>query len=161
MNAIELVRHALNYSPETGIFTWASPKPGTRAKVGDVAGCKKKDGYVRISIYGKEFLAHRAAWMHFYGCEPEKMVDHINGDTYDNRICNLREADLSENNWNRKDKHSIAGASKSKRKRTKEWLALIRHRGKRIYLGYFMTKEEAQQAYQKAAKELRGEFHEA
>lgn len=158
MESVELVRHAVNYDPETGIFTWLNPKSGTRAKVGEVAGSKKSDGYVRLSIYGQEFLAHRAAWMHFYGKVPENMVDHINGDKSDNRICNLRIADLSENNWNRRGKKSICGASQHKR--TGLWTALIRHRGKRIYLGLFKTEEEAGKAYQTAAKQLRGEYHE-
>lgn len=158
MNLVEQVRHFLNYSPDTGVLTWKEIPPRSRAKKGEVAGSRKTNGYIRIYLAGKEVFAHRAAWMHFYGEEPEKLVDHINGDVSDNRICNLRLADLAENNWNRQEKSSISGACQHKR--TGLWTSLIRHRGKRLYLGVFKTKEEAQQAYQAAAKELRGEFHE-
>jgi hypothetical protein len=37
---------------------------------------------------------------------------------------------------------------------------MIRHRGKRIFIGMFASKAEAEAAYQEKAKELRGEFHE-
>src|SRR5690606_11070260 len=129
----------------------------SRAKLGDRAEREKTSGYLRIHLCGKEIYAHRAAWAHHYGELPEKMVDHINGIKGDNRIENLRLADLAENNWNWRGRASASGASQYKR--TGLWSSKINHRGKVIYIGCFKTKAEAQEAYQAAAQKLRGEFH--
>ena len=45
------------------------------------------------------FLYHRVVWAVVYGYLP-KVIDHINGNSYDNHIENLREVSTSENNMN-------------------------------------------------------------
>lgn len=79
----------LHYDPETGIFTWRSKRPGVRPSL--IAGCKSKNGYVIIGIDGKEYYAHRLAWIYMNGQIPNgSNVDHTNGSRQDNRIANLR-----------------------------------------------------------------------
>lgn len=86
------------------------------------------------------------------------VVDHINGDTLDNRKCNLRVCTSAENIRNRKlHKNSISGY-KGVRKQGKNWRATIRANDKRIFLGVFNTKEEAAAAYNEASKKYHGEF---
>ena len=87
-------------------------------------------------------------------------VDHINHDTIDNQKENLRLCSCSENLYNQGCKSSNTSGYKGVNwhKRDKKWQALIRVSGKRIHLGYFATKEEAYEAYCKAALELHGEF---
>ena len=46
------------------------------------------------------FLYHRAVWVVVHGYLP-RVIDHINGNPYDNRMENLREVSDSENNLNR------------------------------------------------------------
>ena len=45
------------------------------------------------------FLYHRVVWAVVYGYLPT-VIDHINGNSYDNHIENLREVSTSENNMN-------------------------------------------------------------
>ena len=45
------------------------------------------------------FLYHRAVWAVVHGYLP-MIIDHINGNPYDNHIENLREVSASENNMN-------------------------------------------------------------
>lgn len=87
-------------------------------------------------------------------------VDHINGDTLDNRDENLRFANRSENQRNRGKQKSNKSGFKgvSWNKEWKKWRAEIRIHGKAIILGYHLTPEAAHEAYCQAAKHYHGEF---
>lgn len=89
-----------------------------------------------------------------------RIADHINGDTLDNRKCNLRIVDHSQNMQNRKlGKNSSSGLrGVCWHRRDKRWTAYIKHRGKRVHLGYFKTKEQAYGAYCAAAEKMHGEY---
>jgi len=87
---------------------------------------------------------------------PDKLVDHHNHDTLDDRRCNLRLATYAENGRNRRKSPLKCKSSKYKgvsfRKRTKLWRAAICVDGKLIELGQFKTEIEAARAYDEAAK---------
>lgn len=89
-----------------------------------------------------------------------EVVDHINGNTLDNRKSNLRICTMAQNSFNRSKQHDNTSGFKGVwyRKDTKKWAAEIRANGKKQRLGCFATPEEAYAAYCKAAKELHGEF---
>ncbi|VWD01890.1 pathogenesis-related transcriptional factor and ERF protein [Burkholderia aenigmatica] len=87
-------------------------------------------------------------------------VDHANRDTLDNRRANLRAADVSRNAAN-------VGLSVSNRSGFKgvvwdatreKWRADIRVNGRRFFLGYYSTSEEAARAYDFRALKEFGEF---
>jgi hypothetical protein len=87
-------------------------------------------------------------------------VDHINGDTLDNRRCNLRLATHAQNMCNnRMRSHNTSGYRgvfwyAERRK----WGALIVARRKRKFLGLYADAVDAARAYDAAAIELHGEF---
>lgn len=86
------------------------------------------------------------------------LVDHIDGDTLNNRRQNLRLATNSQNMANRKtNSNSIAGL-KGVSFFGSKWRAEIQCNNKRYPLGSFSTPEEAHAAYIEAAKRLFGEF---
>jgi len=87
-------------------------------------------------------------------------VDHINHDTLDNRKSELRLCTRSENGRNRGAQENNTSGYKGVywHKPMGKWCAAIKLKGKRIYLGYFQTPEEAHSAYCKAAQELHGDF---
>lgn len=88
-----------------------------------------------------------------------QQVDHINGDSLDNRRENLRFCDCSQNQQNRKitsGASSLKGVSRCKT--TNRWRADIRFKGKQTFLGRFNTEIEAARAYDSKAKELFKEF---
>lgn len=64
-------------------------------------GSLDKDGYLILKIKGKQFKAHRVAWLLNYGCFPSNELDHINRIRTDNRIENLRESNRVEQVANR------------------------------------------------------------
>jgi hypothetical protein len=84
-------------------------------------------------------------------------VDHINHDTLDNRKSNLRNITHAQNCQNKK---GAQGNSKSgirgvhKHSKNNRWVAQLGAPGKKIYLGSFVSKEEAEKAVIEARKEL-------
>lgn len=60
-----------------------------------------KNGYKRGFIFGNRYLAHRVAWLWYYGNWPVEEIDHLNHIRDDNRIENLREVSREENSKNK------------------------------------------------------------
>lgn len=89
---------------------------------------------------------------------PKGIVDHINGDGLDCRRSNLRLASASESAANVKLRSDNSTGFKGVSPHRKKWSARIQWRGKRYELGDFSSCEEAVRAYDKAARELHGEF---
>ena len=158
---LDRVREFLEYDPPTGKFTWRK-RTSNRIAVGGVAGVKAANGYTYITLDNYKLLAHRVAWLYVYGEWPEGQIDHINRDRSDNRLSNLRLASMSENVCNgtlrSTNTSGFRGVSLDKRKTKKKWLAQIVKDGKQHGLGYYATKEEAYDAYRRAAIELHGKF---
>lgn len=88
-----------------------------------------------------------------------KLIDHINHDTLDNRKANLRTCNKFENQRHQRTK---TGTSKYKGvswdKNRNKWTANIMSDYKEKKIGRFDSEIEAAKAYDEKAKELHGEF---
>jgi len=144
------LRELLTYDPDTGHFYWRSTR--RNAKQNSRAGTIDPRGYVRISVDRKVYGAHRLAWLYTHGCWPTQEIDHINRNPNDNRLANLRDVSRSTNTQNtgtRKD--NVSGArGVGWHKAQQKWRARIQINGVKKELGYFLTINDAQQAYDRA-----------
>ena len=150
------LQELLSYDPETGLFINLTQRRGP-AKKGSIAGCKRHNGYIYIKIDGKQYRAHRLAWLYVHGNFSGKDLDHINEIKTDNRIVNLRLATNQENG------HNVSNPSINNtsgflgvtwHKQYQKWQAQITTNGKYKHLGYFNTAEEAYKTYLKAKREF-------
>lgn len=149
----EMLASVFTYNPDTGLFL----------RRGRVSGCLDGYGYIRLNVKKRSFRAHQLAWLWVHGRWPIGRLDHHNGIRSDNRIENLREGSVPQQNQNscvRRDAESgRKGVEISTRPgRRKRWKARIMAFGKRYNLGAFPTIEAAGEAYDKKARELHGEF---
>jgi hypothetical protein len=111
--------------------------------------CLTKDGKKR------NFLIHQLVAMSFLKHEPQGnqyVVDHINNNYLDNRLCNLQIVTQRYNLTKDKKRTLPTGVSISK---SNKFIANISINGKQKYLGSFRTLEEASAAYQKALIEIK------
>jgi hypothetical protein len=128
-----LLKQLLHYDPSTGLFTWRVSKP-PRAKAGALAGYDNGSGYIKISIGGKRYYAHRLAFLWMTGEAPDE-IDHINQCRTDNRWANLRAAEHRANSANVRGRSGV-------RQRYGRWYA----RFGKAHLGVFGTEPEAREA---------------
>jgi len=167
----DLARALLRYDSETGQLFWRS-RPRSmfktdrqhqawNARFAGTEALSSQDhrGRKQGRLLGVTVRAHRVVWLIVNGSWPE-VIDHISGDPSDNRICNLRDVDCSENlrnqarpKSNRSGRVGVHFCAKRNR-----WVAQITVDRKNIPLGRFVSMLDALCARQKA--ESKFGFHE-
>lgn len=112
--------------------------------------------YAARKVKNKIILMHRQ----LIGAKKGEIVDHINGDKMDNRRCNLRVCNGSQNQMNRKLTHNSKSGFKGVTwfGRDGKWRSYITHKRKFIHIGYFNSKEDAALSYDNMARQLFGAF---
>lgn len=102
----------------------------------------------------KALLMHRE----IMNCPKGMEVDHINGDTLDNRKANLRICTHAENSQNSKGKHNSTSQYKGVWSKDGKWAAKIGYMKGDKYIGSFPHEVMAAKAYDDSAKRIFGEF---
>lgn len=148
------LKSRLRYNKATGVFTW---KNGPRA--GDRAGCLFSNGYRYISVAGLMIGCHRLACLYVIGVLPPQ-ADHRNGNPGDDRWCNVRPANQSQNKQNARVKATSKSGFKGVTWKDThgKWAAHIGPRGSVKFLGHFDDPAAAHAAYVRASKTMYGEF---
>lgn len=151
----ELVKKLFTY--KDGSLIRIAPVKGSR--VGQVVGTNNGCGYLSFSLNRKRQKNHRIIFLYHRGYLPE-CIDHIDGDSLNNRIENLRACTMSENQYNRKmnknNKSGIKGVGWAKREG--KWVARIQVNKKQKHVGFFNNLNDAAIAVEAARKQYHGEF---
>ena len=130
------------------------PKSLKDQKVGDL-----NNGYLRTSINGNREKIHRIIYAMHHGYIP-KIIDHINGNKLDNRIENLREVTIAQNNFNSKKPITNTSGIKgiSWKKDIKKWIVRIPVNGKKKSFGTYFDLEVAKFVIQTMRHHFHKEF---
>lgn len=156
MRTLELTEEVLSqfkYSPESpsGLVWNANQPMGAKPhQVGDFAGCKEaRNGSphrwrIKPANVKASFAAHRIVWALHHPIDATKVIDHIDGDPWNNKIENLREVSHAVNSRNmKKSKTNKSGVVGVYFKRNNDgntfWVATWRDFDSRSRMRAFMT----------------------
>jgi hypothetical protein len=169
---IETLKSVLAYNSDSGALVWKQrPRSMFKSDGSYRAFCSRFAGrraftavlhadtdnpYFVGNLFGQTFRAHRVVWALHYGEWPDQDIDHINGDTLDNRACNLRVVSHTDNMRNMKKKKvntsGVVGVSKTTCKT--KWRARIYDGANEVHLGRFDSFDGAVAARKAAEIEL-------
>lgn len=154
----------VEYNPETGIAVWKNRSSGRRPgqRVGTIAYGSKRSKpyrYFQCAEMGKEKVAFsHVVYFYMTGRWPKAEMDHIHGDTLDDRWSELRPSSREQNEANRGARRHNKLGIKGVRCIKGKYEAAIYRRGRREYLGVFSTPQAAAAAYLARAKVYDGQF---
>ena len=150
------LKECFSYNYKTGDLTWKTrPRshfnsnygynPWNRKHEGAVAGTITDQGYMSVTVCYKRLKAHRVVWCLVNGVWPNGEIDHIDGNTLNNKIENLRVVTHKENMKNQKvrvsNKSGLIGVHWSNDRC--KWVSSISKSGKLKCIGRFHDKFEA------------------
>ncbi len=162
---ITKLKSLISYNQVTGVFTYkerAHAKSFNTRFANKKAGRINDAGYETICVLGKSYLAHRLAYAFMAGRFPTKnyVIDHKNHMRSDNRWCNLRKCNRSENACSTFSKGRGRSYFKgvSFCKETGLWLSRLTKSGNVMFLGRFKHAIDAAIAYDGAANLYHGQY---
>ena len=140
----ETVKKLFHYDAESGMLIWRFGN-GRNVKPWQEVKAKNGNGYYTAKIHGKSYLAHRLAWLYVHGSFPNKYIDHKNRIRNDNRLCNLRDVNTTDNAQNislpSHNKSGYIGVSWIKSHNC--WTVYVKVNKKNKWLGYYKNLDDA------------------
>lgn len=152
---LQHIKDKLDYNRDTGELRWK----GKDKLAGHSAIRSLPYGrpYRHLQILGHSYMSHRIIYLIEHNKWPIGEIDHIDGDTTNNRHTNLREATPITNRRNQKrhSRNTTGHTGVHKRKSNGKYEVSIGDKGKLVYIGVFTTYEEAVAARLKAERKLK------
>jgi hypothetical protein len=139
----------LNYDKESGKLYWKSKSsPYSRIIVGEEAGCirhYKTNSYRIVVLKNTPYFVHRIIWLLVHKKWPDDQIDHIDGNSLNNKIQNLKSASNQENCRNQRKRLNNTTGHPNIYWHTgkKKYSVSLRFNGKLNHIKDYQTLEEA------------------
>lgn len=161
---VDQILSRLNVDVQTGVCRWIDATKHHQNLIGEIAGGARSNSrgksYWVIKLGGIPYKRAQIVLMVSTGTWPTETVDHINGNSLDDRSANLRHATWTQNAWNHKKRAKKTDLPMGVRMppNSKGFQARIACNKKTYHLGVYSTPELAHEAYRAKRLELFGEF---
>lgn len=86
---LDLLKSQLSYDPDTGELRWRNAETVPMRRRGRQVHYTDIHGVYHFRHCGRQWAAHRIAWLIHYGDWPDFNISHVNRDNRDNRLVNL------------------------------------------------------------------------
>ena len=123
-----------------------------------VGGNGNNKRYWQIRVFGQQFKRSRLMFFMAHGRWPAPYVDHINGDSLDDRLTNLRDATPSQNTANSKSVPRQMPLPRGVYKTKYGYLVRVTCNGETLNLGTFDSLEFATGWAEVSRREVFGEY---
>lgn len=160
---VEEITSRIDIDFETGICIWKDATKHHRRLNGKVAGFPRPSHsgkiYWLIKINGIPYKRAQLILTVATGEWPVETVDHIDGNSLNDRAENLRHATVTQNAWNHKKRSKKSDCPMGVRiTQQGRYQARIAVNKKQIYLGVYDSPDKASEVYQLARKEYFHDF---
>jgi hypothetical protein len=160
---LQYLRTRISVDVSTGSVTWIYATKQHMGLNGKTAGTPVTNHsgktYWHIKVDGRAIKRSHIVFLFATGKWPSFQIDHVNGNSIDDRIGNLREATMTQNAWNHKTRAKKSTCPMGIRQLPSgRYEARITANKVQLNIGTFDTQEEAGLAYQQKRKELFGEY---
>lgn len=158
--SLEYLKLRLRVDLDSGRVYWIDATKHHQNLVGKDAGsarhcARNGKSYWYVKVDSLALKRSHLVVLFATGRWPELQVDHINGDSLDDRRINLREATPTQNAWNHKTRRKASGTPMGVRRMASgKFQARIGFNKCQIVIGTFESPSLASIAYQQKRKEL-------
>lgn len=162
--SLEYLKTRINVDVEAGRVYWIDATKFHASLNGMEAGSPRTNSrhdknYWYVKLDSKALKRSHLVFLFLNGRWPDLQIDHINGDSLDDRASNLREATATQNAWNHKTRRKRSTTPMGVRLlRSGKYQARIAVNKQQIVIGLFETPDMAAQAYQQKRKEFFNEY---
>lgn len=162
--SLEYVTSRLSIDPISGTAVWIdatkhhAPLNGANAGTPRANHSGKRYWYIKID--NKAYKRSHLMFLVTHGRWPQHQIDHIDGNSLNDKASNLREATATQNAWNHKRRAKKSSLPMGVRlmPQSGRFQARIACEKKVMHLGTYATPDEAHKVYLEKRKELFGDF---